>query len=370
MEKIWHIRYGAARLAVVAALVCALVAGTAVQASAVSTTKQTAWCLDPSEFTSVVSNKNFHRGDYNYGYGSKKTNTIKTSKSDNKKVTFKTKYRLPLFFESKSESKKWGNPQSMARDNETGYLYVLYTVKEGSNTGWIVRYDTERIADYKIKYNELDKANKSDKSELNEKLKKCIKVGPRFTTGHGQSLSFNPVTQELWEIKDTDMKIKPGSYATLQRINTSTLKPDAAIEFRLKYTVTMGHNLTFDSEGNAYFYTYVNGGEFNDSVKIYKGQVSTDSVHFELIPQGLKYNPGTHSQGMGYSAESNRLVLVADGCIVSVPVDKLGDLEPSDVWQTQFKTNREFENVTFDEDGYAYLLTNRNPEVFKSTEVY
>jgi hypothetical protein len=375
----------AVRLATVAALICVLVTCTAIQASAVSTVTQSEWCLSPSEYTSVVDNNDFYVDAYSYGYGkSDKANVIQTSQSDNKSATFKTKYFLPLKF----DTTRWSNPQSMTIDDETGYLYVLYTVKAGSNTGWIVRYDTRRLAKYKINYKQLATATKNGnftpgkktdkklakelkkKKELNEKLKKCIKVGPRFTTGHGQSLSFNPVTGELWEIKDTSMEVNHGSYATLQRINKSTLKPDAAIKFRLKSTVTMGHNLTFDSSGAAYFFTYTETGEFEGSLKIYKGWISTESVNFELIPQGLRYNPGTHSQSIGYNPITDRLVFVADGCISSVPADKLGALEPGDVWQTKFNTNREFEGIMFDVDGYAYLLANRNPEIFMSTEVY
>jgi hypothetical protein len=315
----------------------------------------------------VVNNKNFYVKEYTYGYGKiGKINTISTSKSYKKKVTFKTKYLLPINF----KSPRWGNPQSMAMDHETGYLYVLYTVKGGSNTGWVVRYDTKKLAKYKISYTQLAKATQKGKSKLDKKLEKCIKAGPKFTTGHGQSLAFNPVARELWEIKDTSMRVNPGSYAILQRISLSSLKPNAAIKFRLKETVTMGHNLTFDKDGNAYFFTYAGGGEFEGSLKIYKGQISEKEVRFELIPQGLRYSPGEHSQGIGYSVKKDRLVFVADGCIYSVPVSKLGNLSRADVWQTKFKTNREFESVVFDAKGYAHLLTNRNPEIFKSTTIY
>jgi hypothetical protein len=314
-----------------------------------------------------VENKNFYVSTYGYGSGKRdKVNVIKTSKADNKSVTFKTKYMLPVKF----RTPQWHNPQSMTMDDETGYLYVMYTASAGSNTGWIVRYDTRRLAKYKINYKQLGKATRSGNSALNKKLKKCIKYGPKFTTGHGQSLAFNPVTRELWEVKDTSMEADPGAYATLQRINKSTLKPDAAIKFRLKSTVTMGHNLTFDDSGNAYFFTRVGSGEWAGCIRIYKGWISKNSVNFELIPQGIRYSPGTQSQGIGYSSVADRLVFVSDGCISSVPVEKLGELEPGDVWQTKFRTNREFEGILFDADGYAYLLTNKGSEVLKSTEVY
>jgi hypothetical protein len=91
-------------------------------------------------------------------------------------------------------------------------------------------------------------------------------------------------------------------------------------------------------------------------------------VYFRLIAQGLRYGPGTHSQGIGYDQYSNRLVFVADGCIISVPVNKLGALTKADVKQTQFKTKREFESVIFDAKGRGYLLTNRNPETLRSTK--
>jgi hypothetical protein len=352
-------------IAVIVVFALALFMSTATPVSAVTTKTQTAWSLDPSDYTSVVKNNNFFVKAYTYQHGKlTSTNTIKTSKKDKKAVTFKTKYFLPYSY----VSNRWLNPQSTVMDPDTGYLYVLYTKEGGSNQGWIVRYDTKKLAKYKISKTQLKAATKSGTSALNKKIKKCIKYGPIFTTGHGQSLSLNPVTGELWEIKDTSMKAGKGSYATLQRINKNTLKPNAAIKFRLKSTYAMGHNLTFDSEGNAYFFTYTS--TFGNSLKIFRGQISTDSVHFEVIPQGLKNPPGTHSQGIAYSAKSNRLLFIADGCISSVPVDKLGNLKAADVWQTKFKTKREFESVTFDEKGYAYLLVNRNPEVLKSTTVY
>jgi hypothetical protein len=367
MERMTNRSNGFARRASAAALIGALIACTAAPAAAFSTKTQEQWCLDPSAYTSVVENKNFYVKQYERGFGHRdKANKIATSEADGGKLTFKTKYFLPLHF----ESQLWNNPQSMALDNETGYLYVLYTTKSKGTTGWITRYDTKKLAKYGISYLQLATATKKGSSELNKKLKKCIKRGPTFTTGHGQSLALNPVTKELWEIRDMSTTGGFGAYATLQRIGKSTLKPDAAIEFRLKSTVAMGHNLTFDRDGNAYFFTYAGSGAFAGSVKIYRGRISTDEVRFELIPQGLKYAPGKHSQGMGYDAKKNRLVFVADGCISSVPADKLGALEPKDVRQTKFKTDREFEGVVFDAKGYAYLLTNRYPEILKSTQVY
>jgi hypothetical protein len=355
------------RKTVLLAFMMVLVSGAFSASFAVETYLQEEWCLNPNIYSEVVENENFTVPLYEYERGSRtKKNTITTKRAGGKSVTFKTLYLLPMRY----QAAHWGNPQSIEFSGDGRYLYVVYTEWQNSVRGWIVRYDLKLLKKYKISFKQLQTATMVGKSKLNKKMKKCIKVGKPFITGHGQGFAFNPVTKELWEIQDRGIPMKAGAYTTLQRINKNSLVPDAKIAFRLKSTVAMGRNLAFDSEGNAYFNTYTGGGNWPGSVKIYKGRISTKSVSFELISQGIRFNAGTHSQGLGYNSVSNRLVIISDGCIQSVPVGRLGLLNPEDVWQTTFSTKREFEGITFDREGYAYLICNRNSEVFKSTQVY
>ncbi|QBO36593.1 hypothetical protein EQG49_08960 [Periweissella cryptocerci] len=337
----------------------------------------------------TVSNTKTTKKVYKYGYSAKyqakhtfetKKNTITSTKNVNgAKVSFKTNFFMPV---TNKKSGDWGNPQSMAMSKNDKYMYVLYTVKEGSNTGWVIRYNMAGLKKYKISssyvrkafsYHQQGSSNKAQKKAYN-KVKPFIKVGKKFTAGHGQSLAMNPKTGQLWEIKDTNMNPKKGAYATIQRIDPSSLKPTGSVKFRLSPTTNMGHNLTFDKDGNAYFYTYVtsNGGTGKKgNVKIYKGNIATNKVSFSLVMQGLKYNAGTHSQSMSYNAKKNELMFVADGSLQSIPVAKLGSLTAKDVRETVFnKTKREFETVQFDSKGYAYLMTNRGPEILKSVKPY
>ena len=316
--------------------------------AAVSTVVQEDLALVGNNEFSAVENTNYYKNTYKYGRGSfTKTNKIKANKG-NRKFDLKTRAFLP----EKTKGKISRNPQSMVITGK--YTYVLYTKKEGSNKGWIIRYNTKNL-----------------KKKSADKVKKGMKVGGTFTTGHGQSLSYNPKTKELWMIQDLSTKCVPGEQATLLRISTKSLKPNAAIKFKLKSSVAMGHNLAFDENGNAYFFTQVasnSGKGAKGNIKLYKGTISTSKVEFQLMEQGLKTGPGEHLQGLGYDTKSKRLCLVADGSIVSVPVNNMGNLTAGDIKATQFKTKREFEAVEFDSKGYAYLLTNRGPEILRSTK--
>jgi len=194
-------------------------------------------------------------------------------------------------------------------------------------------------------------------------IMKYIKIGPKFNTGHGQSLAMNPKNGQLWFI-GAPVKV----HSNVQQVSTSTLKPTKKINFMLKSTVTMGSNLTFDKKGNAYFFTYSNGGWApKGAVKIYKGKINKKSVKFHLVMQGLRYRPGTKPQSMDYNVKRNRLYFLSDSSISSVPVSKLGHLKPSQVEATNLNGKREFESLQFTKNGAGYLMTNKAAELMKTT---
>lgn len=76
---------------------------------------------------------------------------------------------------------------------------------------------------------------------------------------------------------------------------------------------------------------------------------------------------------MGYNPHNGRLYLVSDDSIQTLPARKLngrGSLRPSDIKYTRFNSYREFESMIFDSTGHAMLLSNRNPELLRSTTRY
>ena len=295
-----------------------------------------------------------------------KPTSIHTTKG--KKATFKSNVFLPVTY---NHSADWGNPQAEVLSKDGNTLYELITQSSGSNKGWIVKYNLGQLRHkFGISTSHMDALRRASydhsvgkMTSKDKQIMKYVKVGPKFNTGHGQSLAMNPKNGQLWFIG------KPVAVKTnVQRIGTSSLKPITKINFKLKSTVTMGSNLTFDKHGNAYFFTYSNGGWApKGAVKIYQGKIGSKSVKFHLVMQGLRNRPGTKPQAMAYNAKRNRLYFVSDSSISSIPVSKLGKLKASQVEAANFSGKREFEGIQFAKNGSSYLLVNKGAELMQAT---
>lgn len=285
-----------------------------------------------------------------------------------KAATFKSNVFLPVTY---NKSADWGNPQAEVLSKDGKTLYELITKSSGSNQGWIVKYNLGQLrSKFGISTSHMDALRRASydhsvgkMTSKDKQIMKYVKVGPKFNTGHGQSLAMNPKNGQLWFIG------KPVAVnSNVQRVSTSSLKPITKINFKLKSTVTMGSNLTFDKHGNAYFFTYSNGGWApKGAVKIYKGKIGSKSVKFHLVMQGLRNRPGTKPQSMAYNAKRNRLYLVSDSSIASLPVSKLGKLKASQVEATNFSGKREFEGIQFTKNGSSFLLVNKGAELMQAT---
>lgn len=294
-----------------------------------------------------------------------KPTSITTTKG--KKATFKSNVFLPVTYKTSAD---WGNPQAEALSKDGNTLYELIT-KNGSNRGWIVKYNLGKLrSKFGVSNSHMDALRRASydhsvgkMTSKDKQIMKYVKVGPTFNTGHGQSLAMNPRNGQLWFVG------KPVAVNTnVQRVSTSSLKPITKINFKLKSTVTMGSNLTFDKSGNAYFFTYSNGGWApKGAVKIYKGKIGSTSVKFHLVMQGLRNRPGTKPQSMAYNAKRNRLYFVSDSSISSVPASKLGKLKASQVEGSNFSGKREFEGIQFAKNGASYLLVNKGAELMQAT---
>lgn len=300
-------------------------------------------------------------GSYRFAPNPFGANTISTT-GGNQSWTLKTKYLLPRTHSAKGNAKyDMTNPQSAAYAG--GYLYVVYQPHKYHNKGFIARYKLSAFG--KLSYAKAQAAMSGKAGNS------AVKLGRFFTTGHGQSLAYDAHSKSLWMWRDTVMGTSKRS--TLQRISASSLTPNKAITFSMNShgaNISGGHNLAFDTAGNAYFWTI---DSKTKGVKVYKGKIGTKSVKFRLTRQLFKVQPGNHQQAMGYNPKNGRLYLVADDSIASFPAKKLngkGSLTNADFKYSRFNSGREFESLIFDAAGHGTLLTNRNPELLASTSVY
>ncbi len=292
-----------------------------------------------------------------------------------KRVTFTTRYILP--FPGKN-GERWGNPQSIAMTGRT-YLYVAYCPTNLHNKGRIVRFNTKLLDKWGVRLHPTELRNVYIKhhghyTQIQKQIQKAIKVGPLFVTGHGQSLAYNWKTHGLymWRDRERAPRIPLSKWGYIQHINAKRLRPDHAIRFRLKshrLAVFGGHNLTFDKQGNAYFWSFPGWCTY-----LFKGRIHHRSVKFRLTKQKLRHHPGTRIQSMAYNPKRKRLLMISDASIASFPKNRLngrGSLTNSCFNWTQFSPKREFEGMAYNvKSGRANLLVNHCPEVLISNRSY
>ncbi|MDR3225438.1 MAG: hypothetical protein LBT52_03965, partial [Clostridiales Family XIII bacterium] len=252
----------------------------------------------------------YARSPYYDNDGERKLNVIKSKKGQS--YTFKTRYYLPVSARPGNKEEGWGSVQScMIVGN---YLYTVIKAKKQKEThGRIIRYDMAKL-------DELGAAQdpsflrkhwksigvKNPDGEFETLLNEAIKIGPTFKMGHGQSLAYNWKTDEIWMWQDMSMKAAYyGNHpCVLQRIDQSTLKADKYLKFKMRtgsgVVVASGHNLTFDTAGNFYFFAVTQTGAYpKGSAKVFKGQIRTGSkfkVKINIITTLINKGPGPVGQ--------------------------------------------------------------------------
>lgn len=319
----------------------------------------------------VLYNKNYSKGRYKYRKTFDYSKSIFQNYSDelikirgnSKKVKFKTEYFLPVNY---NKRRNFGNPQSIQIIGK--YAYIMYTLKGGSNYGFVVRYDLNKFqslgATTDGKMDILRRATYNYKNKktniFDRKIMSGIKIGPTRYIGHGQSMAYNPRTKQMWFIQKNKIN------AVLQRLDMKTLKPKNTIHFKLNPFTPMGANLTFDKKGNAYYYSYSSGGDIpKKTVKLYKGKITNKSVKFKIIMQGIRRAPGATAQSISYNPKNNNLYLISDGGISRIPIKRLGKLRKKDIRTVITNQKREFEGLGFKKNGIGYLMPNKGPELMK-----
>ncbi len=149
-----------------------------------------------------------------YVHATGSIHTIKSTKGT--KVSFTTKYLLPSPGRNKA---RWGNPQSIAI-SKGRLMYVVYCPTNLKNKGQIVRYNLNTLDKLGIRSSpkllqSVYVKHNGKYSALQKKIQKAIKVGPMFTTGHGQSLAYNFKSGALymWRDKEKSARVQPACTA-------------------------------------------------------------------------------------------------------------------------------------------------------------
>jgi len=308
------------------------------------------------------------------GFETKK-NTIRT-KGGNKNYTFKTEYFLPVSGKKVPNTGRyheyWYNCQSIVIEGK--YMYILTTHGYNVKKGFIVRYDMDMLNKYKLnKGKNLNRLRKlgadlrdgENLTKTQQRIRKAIKIGPVFNTGHGQSLAYNKKTKSLWMWQD-DKWLSPT--LKLMKINMKTLKPSSMFRFSVSHNnkkINRVRNLVFDKNGDFYFHQLIPKSRQD---RIFKGKFVNNKIEIKLLAT-VKNRPGWYAQAFSLNQVTNRLYMAFDGVFYSIPVAKLDNytLKKKDFRYTILNTKRETQGMCFDEQGNTYLLLIRGTEVLKST---
>ncbi|MBQ1490065.1 MAG: hypothetical protein IIZ43_03370 [Eubacterium sp.] len=307
---------------------------------------QSSPALQPFTFSgfSVVNNANV---TISYSYSG-------TSRQDYDSVTDDPKMK----FRSLVYTPEIPNPQCITVDPAGKTAWIMSSYKGGSDnarTGRIYRVD---IGKY------WGKEAKGDRNG-------SVKAGPTIVTGHGQTLSYNPVTKELWYVREVNAR-----RTTFVQVDPKSLNVVKEIHCNFSTSTSTPPAFLFDIHGNAWMYIRSAGGKSvpRNALRFYKGKIEDDHVSFTMLMQGLRYPPGMGCQGFGYDPYHDLLYVCSDGQMIGVPAGKLclGSATAEDVRTVRFTRSpaREFEGIAFSEEGCAFFVTNKSSEIMRDEVSY
>lgn len=240
----------------------------------------------------------------------------------------------------------------------------------------LINKDNKQINEWnaKIDHNNHEIDRIGQRNDLFSKyfdLSKLLTISPVTNIGHGQTLSYNPSNNHVYLAQDDKLGVVGDDfYNQVTEMDAENMNPVHVYRFKLNnnghyYAI---HTLTFDNDGNAYF--GVRGGpkKMKGTYTLFHGTMNESGIQFTPV-KGLVKWPGSFNQGVTYNRNNNRLYLLSNDMIISIPVDEVknDNIQPQDVHYTTFGTNREFESLSFDSSGYGYLVVLWRSEVLKST---
>lgn len=200
-------------------------------------------------------------------------------------------------------------------------------------------------------------------------IAQTAQLSPEVDIGHGQTLAFNPQNKHIYLAEDntlTDLKSRDDNNTVLE-MDPNTLKPIREYNFKMYHGDSANlqlHTLTFDKDGNAYW-----GRKYGKGYILFYGRLDENGVSFAASQNMVGNRGGSTNQGMSYNPQNDRVYFVSDDILTSIPAEKVrnSNFTADDIHYQAFDSKREFESLTFDQDGYGYLLALWPPELMQST---
>lgn len=293
----------------------------------------------------IIYNENTTLGGYGYAY----TNSTEYNSTSGPEMKFRSMIYTDI-----------PNPQSICVNPEGTTAWVLSSYKSGSDNARHGRIYKVDIAKYWGK-----------KASADDKNSKAVTEGPEIVTGHGQTLGYNPVTNELWFTREAK-----GKSTTFVQVDPDTLEEVKEIHTPFGRRGTVPPVMTFDRDGNFWMYTRSAGTNYAPAgtIRFYKGKIENNHVSCIQVGQGLRYPPGPQCQAFGYNPYNDRLYVMSNGEILTVPATKLANCSATadDVECIKFlgSVKRECEGIAFNEEGCAFFMTNKPCEIMRDAVSY
>lgn len=294
---------------------------------------------------SIIYNENTSLGNFGYAY----TESNEYNSTSGPEMKFRSMIYTDI-----------PNPQSICVNPEGTVAWVLSSYASGSDNsrhGRVYRVDIKKYW--------------GKKASGDSKNSKAIKVGPEIVTGHGQTIGYNPVTKELWFVRETK-----GKSTTFVQVDPDTLEELKDIHTPFGRRGTVPPVMCFDRDGNFWMYTRSAGTNYAPAgtIRFYKGKIENDHVSCIQVGQGLRYPPGSQCQAFGYNPFNDRLYVMSNGEILTVPATKLSNCTATaaDVECIKFtgSVRRECEGIAFNQEGCAFFMTNKPCEIMRDEVSY
>lgn len=226
-----------------------------------------------------------------------------------------------------------------------------------------------KVKDNNRKINEISQRN--DLFSKYFELSKLLTVSPVTNIGHGQTLAYNPSNDHVYLAQDDKLGSSTTNfYNQVTEMDPDTMKPIHIYRFKLnnKGHYYALHTLTFDNQGNAYFGIAGGPKNINGAYTLFHGTLSDSKIEFSPVKGLIKW-AGSYNQGVTYNRNNDRIYLLSNDMIISIPAAEVrnDNIQPQDVRYTTFASKREFESLSFDSNGYGYLVTLWRSELMKST---
>lgn len=232
----------------------------------------------------------------------------------------------------------------------------------------------QKIKEVQAKMTNTANGKHSDLFSAFSQIAHSVSVSPLLNIGHGQTLSYNPKNQHLYLAQDDQLgTVSDNFYNQVTEVDSETLQPIHQYRFKMinKFNKAVAlHTLAFDNQGHAYFGVHTGPMGAKGSYTMYYGDITSRGISFKINQNVIKW-PGSFNQYVAHNPLNDRLYLVSNDVIISVPAKKVysNTLKDSDVHYLTFNTHREFESLAFDNSGYGYLLTLWRSELLKSDKI-